>query len=108
MYCDVTIGFAPVFLTPGLGGMMISEVSGGQTEVHAGVQARGGEVGQRACGLGAPGGGGSRVTREPIAQMGQERRGPLRAGVPWSGADAARRRGGCPAAAGIGRVRRSI
>ena len=40
-----TNGFARVFLTPRLDGMMILEVSDGETEFHTRVQARGGQVG---------------------------------------------------------------
>jgi hypothetical protein len=35
-------GTPPIFLTPSLGVMMISEVSDGKANIHSGVQARGG------------------------------------------------------------------
>jgi transposase-like protein len=40
----VQVGLPPIFRTPRLGGMMISEVSDGKTELHGGVQARGGQA----------------------------------------------------------------
>ena len=46
-------GFARIFLTPRLGGKVISEVSDLQAKVHARVQARGGQVGDGARGGGA-------------------------------------------------------
>jgi hypothetical protein len=38
----VTNGTPPIFLTPSLGVMMISEVSDGKANIYSGVQARGG------------------------------------------------------------------
>ena len=65
------VGLPPIFPTPRLGGMMISEVSDGKAELHGGVQARGGPIGAGAWYDGGSGSQGSRASWERPAQMGQ-------------------------------------
>ena len=77
-------GIPPIFLTPRLSGMMISEVSDGKAIIYDGVQARSGQAGTRARRDSEPGGEGSGIASERFAQLGQGCKGQWQAGVSWS------------------------